>query len=55
MVSMHLSIVFFEDYSDADRHDLQDELILLITRILIHHQELHYYQVRCQLTTDEED
>ncbi|CAF1121496.1 unnamed protein product [Rotaria sp. Silwood1] len=35
---------FPPNYSDSERSQLQDELILIITKILIKHEELHYYQ-----------
>ncbi|CAF3208224.1 unnamed protein product [Rotaria sp. Silwood2] len=35
---------FPPNYSDSERSLLQDELILIITKILIKHEELHYYQ-----------
>ncbi|CAF3556875.1 unnamed protein product [Rotaria sordida] len=35
---------FPPNYSDSERSELQDELILIITKILIKHEELHYYQ-----------
>ncbi|CAF5189088.1 unnamed protein product, partial [Rotaria magnacalcarata] len=35
---------FPPNYSDSERSDLQDELILIITKVLLKHEELHYYQ-----------
>lgn len=35
---------FPPNYSDSERGELQDELILIIVKILIKHEELHYYQ-----------
>ncbi|CAF3462438.1 unnamed protein product [Rotaria socialis] len=35
---------FPPDYSDSERSDLQDDLILIITKVLLKHEELHYYQ-----------
>jgi hypothetical protein len=40
------------DYSEVDRHELQDALIILISRILRQHQQLHYYQVSQGKHTD---
>ena len=42
---------FVLDYSEAERSGLQDELIVIITQILVKHRELHYYQVNfhCQI------
>jgi hypothetical protein len=36
-----------KDYSDADRNQLQEELIIVIIKILIKHDYLNYYQVNC--------
>lgn len=35
-----------EDYSDADRIQLQEELIIIVVKMLIKHEHLNYYQVK---------
>jgi hypothetical protein len=39
------SFYSIEDYSHSDRIDLQEELIIVIVKILIKHDYLYYYQV----------
>ncbi|UJR30127.1 hypothetical protein I4U23_017668 [Adineta vaga] len=35
---------FPPNYTESERSELQDELIVIITKILVKHPELHYYQ-----------
>lgn len=39
-------IDFPEDYSDVERIQLQEELIIIVMKMLIKHENLYYYQVR---------
>ncbi|CAF5214614.1 unnamed protein product, partial [Rotaria magnacalcarata] len=35
---------FIKDYSDSDRIELQEELIVVVIKMLIKHDYLNYYQ-----------
>jgi hypothetical protein len=39
------NLLFFKDYAHSDRIELQEELIIIIIKLLRKHDHLNYYQV----------